>query len=138
MGCAIPVSSQGRLLLESWPALLGLLQHREVSKILPLSYFTQPHGVRDKIDSSLPQMHFSLQKQTSSAGAKVGNKILYSAEFKRSFPLLVSLQAPSLFMGPRQDLGHRKEGSEPAELCRPLWVPPSPVFSAKGTKAELP
>lgn len=55
-GSAIPVSPQGRLLLETWPVLLGLLQHREVLKILLLSCFTQPHGVCDTVDSSFPQI----------------------------------------------------------------------------------
>lgn len=41
---------------QCWLTLLGLLQHREVSKISPLSYFTQPHGVCDKVNSSLPWM----------------------------------------------------------------------------------
>lgn len=76
---------------------------------------------------SFPETNvISNKKSFPTLGAKVGNKILYSLSLSFFFPLLVGLRASSLFMGPRQDSGHRKGGSEPAEPCGPVQVSPSP------------
>ena len=79
----------------------------------------------------------SNKKSSPTLGAKVGNKILYSAQFKLSFPLLVGLRASCLFMGPRQDSGHRKGGSDPAVPCRPVQVSPSPCVLCKGHEGRI-
>lgn len=87
---------------------------------------------------SFPEINvISNKKSSPTLGAKVGNKILFSAEFKLSFPLLVDLQALSLFTGLRQDVGHRKGDSEPAEPCGPVRVLPSPCVFCKGHKGTI-
>lgn len=88
---------------------------------------------------SFPETNVISNKKCSpTLGPKVGNKILYSAEFKLSFPLLAGLWALSLFMGPRRDLGHRKGPVSQQSLAGQCSYHPAPAFSAKGTKAELP
>lgn len=123
-----------------------------MSKILPLSYFVQPHGVCGSqlfpptdVCSSPETNGISNKKCSPTLAAKVGSEILCLDGFKPSFVLFVGLQASlSLFMGSREDSGHRRGVLSQQRFPAPVFcvghegrITPSPSACLLSPAAEL-
>lgn len=124
----------------------------EVSKILPLSYFTQPHGMCGSqlfpptdVCSSPETNGISNKKCSPTLAAKVGSEILCLDGLKPSFVLFVGLQASlSLFVGSREDSGHRRGVLSQQRFPAPVFcvghegrITPSPSACLLSPAAEL-